>query len=161
MELWADVRGYEGLYEVSNAGNVRRDGKVLKPYARKRDGYMVLTLSKNGVQRSVRVHRIVAEAFVPNPENLFEINHKDEDRGNNAASNLEWCTHKANCNHGTRSRKIAQKLSRAVVQSLDGEIVKVWGGAQEAGRAGYTRCSVIQCCNGKARSHKGYQWQWK
>ena len=111
IEEWRPVVGYEGLYEVSNIGRVRsidryvktcygsyrlHKGKVLSPGIRP-DGYLVVSLQ----YRMFRVHRIVAEAFLPNPDNLPQVNHKDEDKSNNRVDNLEWCTAKYNNNYGT------------------------------------------------------------
>ena len=111
IEEWRPVVGYEGLYEVSNTGRVRsidryvktcygsyrlHKGKVLSPGIRP-DGYLVVSLQ----YRMFRVHRIVAEAFLPNPDNLPQVNHKDEDKSNNRVDNLEWCTAKYNNNYGT------------------------------------------------------------
>ena len=161
MEIWKAIRGFEGLYEVSNLGRVRRDGRVLKPHYRKRDGYAEVTLSKNNIPVCRKVHHLVAAAFLSKPCGLVEINHKDENRQNNAAENLEWRSHKENCNYGKRNRRIAQQHSRVVEQLLAGSVVKEWPSASAAGRSGYTKCSIIQCCNGNAQSHKGYQWRWK
>lgn len=160
MEKWAPVPGYEGLYEISNTGSVRRGGKVLKPRQRKRDGYIEISLSKNNTKENKKVHRLVAEVFVPNTENLPEVNHKDENKANNHATNLEWIRHKENCNYGRRNEKIAQGNSRSVEQVHGGVIVKVWPSTREAEKAGYNHSSIIQCCNGKYSHHKGYQWRW-
>ena len=111
IEEWRPVVGYEGLYEVSNTGRVRsldryvktcygsyrlHKGKVLSPGIRP-DGYLVVSLQ----YRMFRVHRLVAEAFLPNPDNLPQVNHKDEDKSNNRVDNLEWCDSKYNNNYGT------------------------------------------------------------
>ena len=126
MENWKSVRGYEGLYEVSDMGRVRRGDRVLKPYQRKRDGYMEVTLSKNNVPANIKVHQLVARAFIPNPDNLPEVNHKDENKQNNTASNLEWCRHRVNCNHGSRNQRISQGNSRRVEQMSGGVVIKEW-----------------------------------
>lgn len=105
MEEWKNVIGYEGLYEVSNKGNVRnvRRNKLLR--LQKNQGYIRVGLSKNGIKTWLRVHRLVAQAFLPNPDNLPQINHKDEDKTNNSVDNLEWCTAKYNNTYGTRIEK--------------------------------------------------------
>ena len=108
MEIWKDVVGYEGYYQVSNFGNIRSvdrviysdklhigtkrklDGKMLKPYVNAH-GYLALTLTKNGKEKSLRVHRLVAEAFIKNPNNYDQINHIDGNKTNNKVENLEWC----------------------------------------------------------------------
>lgn len=119
-EEWRDVPGYEGLYQVSNLGNVRSvgrcitdthctrrfSGRRLKQFVNR--GYKVVTLSKQGVLKQIKVHRLVAEAFIPNPESYPEVNHKDENKANNLVGNLEWCDGKYNSNYGTRIARIAE-----------------------------------------------------
>lgn len=161
MEIWKDILGYEGLYQVSNLGNVRRDGRLLKPSIRKRDGYAEVQLSKNNKKVSKRVHRLVAEAFIPNPCGYSEINHKDENPANNVADNLEWCDRRYNVFYGTRNSRISKSNSRPVEQLLDGVVIKTWSSTREAEEAGFKHCSISQCCNGKAKSHRGYQWRFK
>ena len=105
MEEWKNIIGYEGLYEVSDKGNVRnvRRNTLLK--LQKNQGYIRVALSKNGIKTWLRVHRLVAQAFLPNPDNLPEINHKNEDKTNNRVDNLEWCDRKYNNNYGDRLEK--------------------------------------------------------
>lgn len=170
MEQWKDITRYEGLYQVSNLGNVRslvRNKKTsdptqwrsLKLIERKRDGYIEVSLSKNNVSVRRKVHRLVAEAFVDNPMNLAEVNHKDENRSNNRADNLEWCTHKYNIDYGTRNKRIAKSISKPVCQMLDGVVVKRWNSISEATQFGFDSGRISDCCNGKAKHHKGYEWQ--
>lgn len=116
IEEWRSVVGYEGLYEVSSYGRVRsvdryvksksesywlRKGKMLSP-AKDKNGYLKVNLSCNGKNNIIRVHRLVAQVFIENPDNLPEINHKDEDKTNNSVDNLEWCDRKYNNNYGTK-----------------------------------------------------------
>ena len=107
MEEWKDIPGYEGLYEVSNMGNVRnvRRNKLLR-LSKTNNRYIRVSLCKNGIKTGLTVHRLVAEAFIPNPDNLPEVNHKDEDKSNNSVENLEWCDAKYNIHYGTRSDKV-------------------------------------------------------
>ena len=104
MEEWKNVIGYEGLYEVSNKGNVRnvRRNTLLK-LSKTNYGYIQVYLYKNGIRTGLKVHRLVAQAFIPNPDNLPEVNHKDENPINNSVNNLEWCDHKYNVNYGHRT----------------------------------------------------------
>lgn len=120
-EEWRDIKGYEGLYQVSNLGRVKslarhkkNRGKLQKveetiriPTVEK-NGYARVDLSKDGKRKMYCVHRLVAEAFVPNCENKPQVNHIDENRSNNNANNLEWVTNKENCNYGTHNKNLSQ-----------------------------------------------------
>ena len=119
-EIWKDVKGYEGLYQVSNLGRVKRlrfinrhldfkQEKILKPYKDGGDYYFVIGLHKNGKKKYKAIHRLVAEAFIPNPNNYPIVNHKDENKENNYVDNLEWCTHKYNSNYGNARTKMREK----------------------------------------------------
>ena len=119
-EIWKDIHGYEGYYQVSNLGRIKsmeRDvlqgtrivhlhSKILK-YRYDAGGYIRIVLCKNGIQKNFSLHRLVAEHFIPNPNNLPQINHKDENKENNCVDNLEWCTPKYNTNYGTRTQRAA------------------------------------------------------
>ena len=118
MEEWRSIRGYEGLYEVSSYGRVksleRYDrfnrkivSKILKP-SYNTSGYYIVRLCNNGFMKSKLVHRLVAQTFIPNPNNLPIINHKDEDKLNNRVDNLEWCDSKYNNNYGTSQQRRIQ-----------------------------------------------------
>ena len=125
-EVWKDILGYEDVYEVSNFGRVRqkvdifntrqnkKDFKIIKPDINyvQRSGYLRINLYKNGKSKHHLVHRLVAEAFMPNPYNLPFVNHKDEDRSNPRLDNLEWCTQKYNANYGKCKEKRAFTLAR-------------------------------------------------
>ena len=183
-EIWrtAVYKGviYEGLYKVSNLGkilslNYKNTGKaeLLKP-SKTKDGYFQVILYKNGESKTCRVHRLVAEAFLENPENLPEVNHKDENKKNNFVflnedgsvdkkrSNLEWKTHKDNINHGTRNERVAKANSKRVLQfSLSGELICEYPSIRECGRNGFDQGAVCRCCNGKRKSHKGFRFMYK
>ena len=114
VETFLSVPGYEGLYEVSNLGNVKslRSGKLMKK-SKNNVGYEMLTLTKDKTQKTYLIHRLVALTFIPNPENLEEINHKDEVKTNNCVENLEWCSRDYNLNYGTyRERMSALKTGK-------------------------------------------------
>ena len=189
IEIWKtavyDDEIYEGLYKVSNFGrilslNYRRTGKskLMTPGTDK-DGYFQVNLRKNGEDKWCKVHRLVAETFLPNPENLPEVNHKDENKKNNFVflnedgtvnkkrSNLEWKTHKDNINHGTRNERAAKantngKLSKKVLQlSLTGELICEYPSTRECERNGFEHGGVIKCCNGKQKTHKGFRFMYK
>lgn len=122
MEVWKDIEGYEGLYQVSNMGRVKSLGatnrvgwhlreKILKQTIEPK-GYLKVGLRKNNKIQTVRVHRLVANAFLPNPFNLPQVNHKDENKTNNHVENLEWCTNKYNNNYGSKPKKSAEAAKR-------------------------------------------------
>lgn len=119
MEIWKDIEGYEGIYQISNKGSVKSiprkgaKGGLIKPTADK-DGYLCIGLNKNARRKTFKVHRLVAAAFIPNTENLPEVNHKDENKLNNCVDNLEWCTHIYNSSYGTRWKRIGDALSMPV-----------------------------------------------
>ena len=188
-EIWktvvSDGEIYEGLYKVSNWGrilslNYRNTGRaeVMKT-SEDTGGYLVVVLSKNGEYKTCKVHRLVAETFLENPENLPEVNHKDEDKTNNFVflnedgsvdkekSNLEWKNHRDNCNHGTRNERMRKaltngKLSKPVLQfTLDGEFVREYPSVNECGRNGFNFKKVSRCCLGKQKTHKGFRFMYK
>lgn len=144
-EEWKPAVGYEGLYEVSNLGNVRGvnrmtyrkgvvrclKGKIRKPQIIS-TGYKQVQLSKDGKVKGICIHRLVAEAFIPNPDNLPCVNHKDEDKTNNNVENLEWCSFKYNSNYGTSiSRMVDTKIKKGIYDPQNiglphKEIVRNW-----------------------------------
>ena len=114
-EIWKDIEGYEGLYQVSNLGRVKsfpRKGthttkeRILK-LTKSNKNYVIVILKNNYIQKAKSVHRLVAEAFIPNPNNLPQVNHKDENKLNNKVDNLEWCDNIYNCNYGTRNKRLS------------------------------------------------------
>ena len=168
-EYWRPVLGYEGLYEVSNWGRVKslpRNGtvkyaRILKPDTDK-DGYLYVVLSKNNKQKLFKIHRLVAEAFIPNPNNLPMINHKDENKQNNNAENLEWCDNKYNINYGSCIERRSKKRSKPILQfTLDGVFVKEWDSIAECGRNGFQTSAIIMCCKGKRKKHHKFIWKYK
>ena len=122
-EIWKNIQGYEGIYMISNLGRVKSLSRfreigygrkqpikeiILKQYIR--DGYYTVTLNKNSKGKPFRVHRLIAQEFVPNPQGLECVNHKDENRLNNRIENLEWCTRVYNLNYGSARKRMAEKL---------------------------------------------------
>ena len=166
-EIWCPIKGYEGLYEVSDQGRVRsiKFGKerILKP-GRNTCCYLQVNLCKNGEKKkNLLVHRLVAQTFIPNPDNLPEVNHKDEDKDNNSVQNLEWCDRKYNINYGNRNQMVSIKLSQPILQyTKSGEFVREWKSTYDVERnLGYFHNSISYCCNGKLKSAYGYVWKYK
>lgn len=164
IEEWSDVLGYEGLYEVSDQGRVRRNGKILKP-TEDRHGYLQVSLSKNGIVKRGKVHRLVAYAFIPNPNNYPQVNHKDEDKTNNAVENLEWCTNEYNHNYGTIKERIAEKNSKPVLQfDKEGNFIRKWPSIMEVEEElGINHSNISQCCRGVhyRKTAGGFVWRFK
>ena len=164
-ELWKDIKNYEGHYQVSNFGRVKsiKFGKeiILKPVT-DRHGYLLVSLWKNNKQKTYKVHRLVAEAFIDNSDNLPQVNHKDENPLNNNVNNLEWCNSKYNCNFGTRIERISKRRSKTVLQyDLEGNFIKEWRSTRECGRNGFDQGNVAACCRGKLKKHKDAIWRYK
>ena len=178
MEIWKDIAGYEGLYQVSNLGRVkslsRRDRlnrviqeKILKPRSNK-DGYLIVDLYKEGKRKTYKVHRLVAQAFIPNPDNKSQVNHRDEDKTNNKVENLEWMTCKENINYGTHNERMAKSQTNDKKRSkpIYGINVKTnekieFPSTAEAGRSGFYQSGIVYCLKGKRKTHKGYKWYYK
>lgn len=165
-ELWRDVVGYEGLYQVSNFGRVKslnyhRSGEP-RIIAQRQDryGYKAVNLSKDGAARQVSVHRLVATAFIPNPDYLPQVNHKDEDKTNNTADNLEWCTNKYNMNYGTHNERCAAGIAKPILQiDLKTGKLTLWQSATHAANVlGQDRRKICRLCHTGAISD-GYAWE--
>ena len=133
IDIWKSVIGYEGFYEVSNTGQVRRvNGKILKP-KKEKSGYIRYHLSKNGESKSILAHRIVAFAFIENPNNYKTINHKDEDKTNNNSSNLEWCDMSYQNKYGKGAVNRNKAKEKPVLQySKSGEFIKRFDSVKKA-----------------------------
>lgn len=190
QEIWKDIKGYEGLYQVSNLGDVRSinrrgDGTVRKLRFKKgRGGYHSVHLCVSGEQKACYVHRLVAEAFLPNQQNLPIVNHKDENKKNNNVRNLEWCDYSHNMRHsmnlhpeelekrkilrekvfdGCVIRKGPYKRKMPVIQrSVEtGEIVATWSSLYEAAVENKLHGSLIKrCCDGERKTAYGFKWQY-
>jgi len=187
QEIWKDIAGYEGIYQVSNMGRVksldrldrlgRRTYGCIRIPSKGKTGYLNVNL-RNGYEKRFYIHRLVAEAFIPNPENLPCINHRDEDKENNSIDNLEWCSHKYNNSHGTRidricandeyknsrdrsTRKAADKCFKPVLQfdKSGNFICKYESGVAAATETGISTALISQCCLGKIKTAKGYIWK--
>lgn len=192
-EIWRPIKGYETYYEVSNLGRVRsvdrivaysngikclHKGRILKPYkdARENKGYLRVELKKYGIFKKFAIHRLVAQAFLPNPDNLPQVNHKDEDKTNNFIflkkdgsvdldkSNLEWCTQAYNNSYGTRLKRQVEKRSMPVLQidKETNEIIAVYPSMSEAARhINGSQGSIWNACNNTQKTAYGYKWEYK
>ena len=172
-EQWRMIPDYEGLYMVSNLGRVKSlnyngtgQERIMKPTVYS-GGYFRVKLWKNKIPKLYLVHRLVAQTFIQNPDNLPEINHKDENPANNRVENLEWCDRKYNINYGTRTEKYIRtntngKKSKQVVQnSLDGEAIKVWPSTSEIQRQlGFRSGNISNCCKGRQKTAYGFVWKY-
>lgn len=155
--MWKDVVGFEGLYEVDEYGNVFsiRTGKILKQQLDER-GYPKIHMSdaSRGLVKNMKVHRIVALAHIPNPDNLPCVNHIDEDKLNNHVSNLEWCTVAYNNAHGTRMKKIKDKLCKGVSAfDLNGNFLKSYDMVSDVANDGYLPSGATSCASGSIHTH--------
>jgi hypothetical protein len=179
---WKPVKNYDGLYEVSNFGeikslgnNKKRREKLLKP-GKNSDGYLYVVLYKNGVVKKFLVHRLVYSAFVGEIPEGLQCNHIDENKENNRVDNLNLMTSKENNNWGTRNRRAAAALrgkskspeavakrSKAVeaVDKVTGRVVFTFPSTAEAERQGFDHGHVAACCRGELKSHKGFIWRYK
>lgn len=169
-EIWKYIVDYEDLYQISNKGNVKslennktKKEKILKQPVDK-DGYLFVCLCKNGKIKNFKVHRLVAEAFIQNPNNLPQVNHKDENKQNNCVENLEFCTAKYNNKYGTKNKRIAEKLSKPVLQidKTTNEVISEFTSIMEVERQLGISCSNIsECCNNKPHHNTAYGFKWK
>ena len=171
MEEWRPSVGYEGLYEVSSMGRVRSverivwngrgyrtvQEKILKPKKAK-GGYLQVHLNKDGKDKLYLVHRLVAIAFISNPDNLPQVNHKDENKENNCVSNLEWCSHEYNNNYGSRTQKTSKPV--IAIDKVSGLIIK-FPSIMEASRVTGVSCgNIVHCCKGRYKYAGDYFWQY-
>lgn len=162
MTIWKPITDFEDLYEISSNGEVRsihprfKNKSVLKQGTHFK-GYKQVTLCKKGVQKTFSVHRLVASAFIPNPDNLPCINHKDEDKTNNNVENLEWCSYYYNNVYGQRLTKSA--LKRGIpVRCIETDTV--YPSAYYAQReTKIWQSGISNCCNGKAKTAGGFHWE--
>lgn len=168
QEVWKNVEGYEGYYLVSNYGRIKsfhrnKKGRVIKPSVMNVGaGYEQVGLYKNGIQKKILLHRLIAETFIANPDNLPFVNHIDENKINNSAENLEWCTSLYNNNHGTRNKRIAKTQSIPVsAKCIRTGNELHFKSISEASRQGFNASSIWKVCNGKMNKHHDYVWKYE
>lgn len=184
QEIWRDIDGFGGCYQVSNLGRLRsvdrtvkgnksnyiRRGKILSPKTH-RNGYLCVVLCKDRKQKMYYIHRLVASAFIPNPDNLPQVNHKDEDKSNNRVENLEWCSAKYNTNYGSANDRRCESLKkrnnnynigipkvRRKVLCVETGII--YNSLKSVNiQLGLHRHRISQCCKGIRNTCGGYHWR--
>lgn len=171
LSKWIDIEGFEGKYQINRNGVVRalwRSNQYGRSYRKHilrqvvgRDGYCRVYLTKNGKTRCYLVHRLVAQAFIPNPNNFPQINHKSEVKTENTAENLEWCDGKYNMRYGTRLERWRKQVSKPIKQmTKDGKTVAIWDSAADVNKKiGYDASSIRAVVRGKRKSAYGYVWK--
>ena len=163
VETFVKIEGFDN-YEVSNLGKVRniKSGRVLKPRLDK-DGYLTHCLYGHDKRKFLFLHRIIATAFIDNPEGKPCVNHIDENKLNNDLSNLEWCSVRENLIHGTRTKRAAEKHFKKVIQlDLNDNILNVFESIKQAEReTGALARHISACCNGRIKSSGGFKWRKK
>lgn len=193
-EEWSEIKGYEGQYEVSTFGRVRSldrlvpgkvpgkyavvCGRILAPIKNKAE-YLRVNLCSEAGRKAKFIHRLVAEAFVSGREKGDEVNHKDENPGNNCASNLEWCTTKYNANYGTRNERVSasnlgkkkhfsEEGYRSMVSAKEKPVIGTnlesgysvaFSSMVAASECGFTESGISHCITGRQKTHRGYTWR--
>lgn len=178
-EIWKPIRGYENQYEVSNTGKIRRikhritvgNTRPLLPEREKKlslnkKGYWIVALYKGQQQKHFSVHRLVAEAFIENPHNLPQVNHKDENKSNNNVDNLEWCTNKYNSAYGTRGKRIATantngKQSKTIIGKCGNVTLKFPSIAEASRQLKITRTNIVKVLKKQRNRAGGYTWEYQ
>jgi len=167
MEIWKPIPGYVGLYEVSNFGNVKsfcagkwHNKTMIRKLVPDKDGYMTVLLKKQGSYRNFKVHRLVAQAFIPNPNNYPMVNHIDEIKSNNLVSNLEWCTAKYNMCYNNKHQRVCKKV--AMMDSKN-RVIKVFDSVNSAANSVGVTASHLSTVLSKRRARNklagGYRWK--
>lgn len=173
--VWKPVVGFEGRYEVSNDGQIRSldyDGQIYGYPCKKKgrllklcdrgNGYLFVTMGDGKKQYNVNVHRAVAEAFIPNPDGLPMVNHKDRNPKNNTVENLEWCTVQYNNTYMGCRYEAAKKRWKKVAQMSNGKTVKIWDSLSQINREkGFSIGNISHCCNHPEKGWKAYGYEWR
>lgn len=175
---WYDLIDYEGIYKINKNGDIlsinynhTKQSKILSP-RKNRDGYMIVTLTKNKTKKTAQVHRLVAKNFIENPNNFEQVNHKDENKTNNYVSNLEWCNAKYNNNYGTRLQRQGNSCKGKLLNRKDmslqidqfdknGNLINTYTSIQECARINSINPSnICSCIKGRLKTCGGYVWKY-
>ena len=169
-EIWKETPEFN-RYKFSCNGEVwdkQKQRNVYEKYYDETGNYGIITLmDNNGEWVTLRLHRLIAKIFIPNPDNLPCVNHRDENKHNNSVENLEWCTHDYNNNYGTHNERVGDsnrngKLSKQVAQySLDGNLIKIWPSTMEIRRQlGFSQGNIASYCRGERKTAYGFIWKY-
>lgn len=171
MEIWKDIEGYEGLYQISNIGRVKslpkkrrygteyQEEMFLKQKNNK--GYLQVNLYNSNGMKSYQVHRLVAQTFIKNLKNKEEVNHKNGLKTDNRVENLEWVTPKENIKHAWKTGLIKSKRIKIAQYTLDGKFLKIWNGVRSIEKTlGLDYTGIIHCCKLRYKSSHGYVWRY-
>ncbi len=162
-EIWKLIKGFDG-YQISNYGRVRNvnTGKILKPQTRP-DGYISIYIGKRGSQKNRKLHRIIAEAFIPNPNNYPEVNHKNEDKSDNRIENLEWCTREYNMSYGKYSLykvPLVDSSIKVIQYDMNWNFVRHYNSIREAARkTGFSKSAIQKCINKELQTVGCFIWR--
>lgn len=168
-EEWKEIEGYEGLYFVSNLGRVKRAVNGEENFlttTKMQTGYRKVSLTMNGRTRNCTVHRLVAKAFVEGYQDGYTVNHIDENKDNNKAENLEWCSNRENtlkyCENHKHQNKPYKYFKRVVQFDKDGNMIRVWNSLSEIEKlTGKKQSSILRCCENKGHTAYGFKWRYE
>ena len=173
MEVWKDIEEFNGVYQISNLGRLKSKERIVNhpkgkcllkekylSEVKNKKGYIEFQITYDSRHYSRKAHRLVAIAFIPNPENKPQVNHIDGDKTNNSVENLEWCTNSENQIHAI---KTGLKRTMKILQfDLNGNFIKDWKSASEAEKiTGINYRHILEVCNGKKKTYKGFIWKFK